>query len=263
MPTSFIANDGGLPRTCFGEPGQQPEAMFVASFGMCQVCAKHCPVLTEPQPARSWRMACGRNACALCYQFEKTRNVARKLRTNTVHHYHVMKQLELLELYTKALVEADPSLQQQVIPSPPLRPPLLTPSQDIINRESLSRMPEKRRSISRPRSPQQHISSSSSYFWSLPATRPSPALWSPPATRPSPSLWSPPVGESGVRTWYKRSSTGTEIAELQPGSPNSDVVEYGSEAAYWGSRPNSDGGNEASDGVPQASDGAPLGSHDV
>ena len=117
MPTSFIANDGGLPRTCFGEPLQPQEMPPGSLFGMCEVCSKHCPMFTEPQRARLWKMACGRRACALCYQFDKTRNAARKLRINTDHYFHVMRSLELLEKYTSAIVEADPSQLQEVFPS--------------------------------------------------------------------------------------------------------------------------------------------------
>ena len=120
MPTSFIANDGGLPRTCFGEPGQPQEVPPGSLFGMCEVCSKHCPMFTEPQRARLWKMACGRRACALCYQFDKTRNAARKLRINTDHYFHVMRSLELLEKYTSAIVEADPSQLQEVFPSQPI-----------------------------------------------------------------------------------------------------------------------------------------------
>ena len=66
--------------------------------------------MTEPQPARLWRMACGRNACALCYQFDRKAQQVRRLGTNTIHHVFFMKQLEQMENYAASLIEHDPGL---------------------------------------------------------------------------------------------------------------------------------------------------------
>mgnify|MGYP003313435823 CR=1 FL=1 len=101
-PATYTVNTGtALPRRCFGE--EPPElntnlmpVRYVDQFGMCQICALHCPVFTEPQSARLWRTACGRTACALCYQFERTRNAVRRVRANTIHHFAFMRQLEAM-----------------------------------------------------------------------------------------------------------------------------------------------------------------------
>ena len=53
-------------------------------------------------------------------QVHKTFNAARKLRINTPHYFHVMMSFELLEEYTSAIVEADPSQLQEVFPSQPI-----------------------------------------------------------------------------------------------------------------------------------------------
>ena len=137
LPESFIVTGEGLPRACFGEqqhdtgmPNELPlPRRYVEQFGTCEVCSRHCPVFTEPQPARLFD-----RTCALCYQFDRTRNAVRRLRANTIHYYNVMKQLEHMEQYASALVEHDPGLLQPVIPSPaicnwhgvPVRPPLMS-----------------------------------------------------------------------------------------------------------------------------------------
>ena len=56
--------------------------------------------------------------CALCYQFDRTRNSVRRLRSNTIHYYNIMKQLEQMEQHACALVEDDPWLVHQVMPNP-------------------------------------------------------------------------------------------------------------------------------------------------
>ena len=146
LPESFIVTGEGLPRACFGEqqhdtgmPNELPlPRRYVEQFGTCEVCSMHCPIFTEPQPARLWRLTVGpcegRRACALCYQFDRTRNAVRRLRPNTIHYYNLMQQLEHMEQYASALVEHDPGLLQPVIPSPvlrnrhgvPVRPPLMS-----------------------------------------------------------------------------------------------------------------------------------------
>ena len=135
LPESFIVTGEGLPRALFGEqqhdtgmPNELPlPRRYVEQFGSCEVCSMHCPIFTEPQPARLFD-----RTCALCFQFDRTRNAARRLRANTIHYYNVMRQLEHMEQSASALVEHDPGLLQPVVPSPvlwnrhsiPVRPPL-------------------------------------------------------------------------------------------------------------------------------------------
>jgi hypothetical protein len=234
-PQSFVCTGEGLPRSCFGEIGQREDVRFVAAnTGRCEVCSTHCPTFTEPQPARLWRLACGRKACALCYQFEKTRNAARRLRTNTIHYYNVMKQLELLEKYTTAIVDENLSQLQEVLPSPPLVNmhnvpirPRFSPS-SVGARQSLSALPERRRSISRPsqRSPEVEHDSLTSHSVAQKhlleeASCPSQvALWNSMATSFDTSA---PVDEA---------QRGTEIAELLTESADIESQDSGASSSH-------------------------------
>ena len=92
LPETFIVTDEGLPCACFGEQQHDTGVRYVEQFGMYEAFSLHCPTCTEPQPARLWRMTCGRKACALCYPFNRARNAVRKLRANTIHYYNVMRQ---------------------------------------------------------------------------------------------------------------------------------------------------------------------------
>ena len=141
LPEPFIVTSKALPRECFGEPQNDDGVRYVEQVeGICEVCSLHCPVMTEPQPARLWRMTCGRKACALCYQFDRTAQQVRRLGTNTIHHIFFMKQLEQMENHAASLIEHDPGLLKPVVqcnadqvrPSAfnkhgvPVRPPMTT-----------------------------------------------------------------------------------------------------------------------------------------
>ena len=84
---------------------------------MCQVCSMHCLAFTEPAPTRLLQLTCGRRACALCYQFERTRCAARRIRRESNTYYLVMRELRKLEALSSSMVTGNPSMLQPVVPS--------------------------------------------------------------------------------------------------------------------------------------------------
>ena len=125
-PLSFINREVHDVFPCRWVPG--------ADVGMCYICSEHCPELTDPQPQRLWRLSSGRMACALCYQFERTRNAARRVRTSTCHYRNIMVTLQQMEAHINELLEEDRELLQIVMERPvhynmhgcPVRHPLRT-----------------------------------------------------------------------------------------------------------------------------------------
>ena len=114
-PRSFVVRCPPLPDDAFGPPADRLQraasstdqqrdiyARYVEESGMCQVCSMHCLAFTEPAPTRLLQLTCGRRACALCYQFERTRCAARRIRRNTNTYYRVMRELRKLKRFVQA-----------------------------------------------------------------------------------------------------------------------------------------------------------------
>ena len=77
----------------------------------------HCMAFTEPAPARLLQLTRGRRVCTLCYQFERTRCAARRIRRNTNAYYKVLRDLRQMEAYCSSMVTNDPSMLQHVVPT--------------------------------------------------------------------------------------------------------------------------------------------------
>ena len=122
-PATYIVAGQPLPRTAFGEiAGNDMVADIAAGYARpndereCSECAQHCPVGYVPQPTQVYHLHNGRAVCALCYQINRTAQQIRRLRPNTIHVFHMMQQLELMELHAEALQSEDELLKSVVLP---------------------------------------------------------------------------------------------------------------------------------------------------
>ena len=130
-PRSYVVRCPPLPDDAFGPPADRLQraasstdqqrdinARYVEESGMCQVCSMHCMPFTKPAPTRLLELTPGgRRACALCYQFERTRCAARKIRRESNTYYLVMRELRKLEALCSSMVTGNPSMLQPVVPT--------------------------------------------------------------------------------------------------------------------------------------------------
>ena len=116
----------------------QREELECEKIGTCQICLRHCPEMTKPQPARLQLLSCGRFACAMCCQFEQTLNAARRIRPNCSYYQTIMTTLMRMESEANQLIECEPEMEMQLIPRP------FPPSDIEISREALRRSREAR-----------------------------------------------------------------------------------------------------------------------
>ena len=96
----------------------QREELECEKIGTCQICLRHCPEMTKPQPARLQLLSCGRFACAMCCQFEQTLNAARRIRPNCSYYQTIMTTLMRMESEANQLIECEPEMEMQLIPRP-------------------------------------------------------------------------------------------------------------------------------------------------